>query len=199
MWIWTLNWGEIRDDLVLGSCPTTSEDLDRIHDETGASALLSLQTDDCRSSFGIDLKEMSEHARSRGLTLANTPMRDFDAADQRKRLPTAVGVLRSLLADGHRAYVHCNAGCNRAPLTVLGYLTFVEEMTVEDAMALITAGRPEAAPFWESYFGCREDVLLANRGAVENRALVLAERDPTAGSEANWFRAEHEILCETFW
>ena len=32
-------------------------------------------------------------------------------------------------AMGKRTYVHCTAGINRASLTVLGYLTFVEGMT----------------------------------------------------------------------
>jgi len=57
MWEWTLNWNQIRDDLVIGSCPMTTEDIDRIRIETGATALLSLQSDACRMHFGIDYLE----------------------------------------------------------------------------------------------------------------------------------------------
>lgn len=47
MWLWTLNWGEIRHDLVIGSCPFRPADIDRLHDSTGVTAVLSVQTDDC--------------------------------------------------------------------------------------------------------------------------------------------------------
>jgi protein-tyrosine phosphatase len=155
MWVWTLNWGEIRDDIVVGSCPSAPADIDRICEETGATALLSLQTDECRAALGIDHRAHLDHAARRGVLLVNAPMRDFDPLDQRDRLPDAVGALHRLLDEGHRTYVHCTAGINRGPLTVLGYLTFVEGMTVEDAMALILRGRPEASPYWEPYWACR--------------------------------------------
>ncbi len=40
-------------------------------------------------------------------------------------------------AMGKRTYVHCTAGINRASLTVLGYLTFVEGMTYDQALAIV--------------------------------------------------------------
>jgi len=39
MWNWTLNWNEIRSDLIVGSCPRKVEDLTRIRDETRASGI----------------------------------------------------------------------------------------------------------------------------------------------------------------
>src|SRR5512144_3081898 len=53
MWEWTLNWNRIRDDLISGSCPMTIDDIDRIRADTGATALLSLQSQQCRMHFGI--------------------------------------------------------------------------------------------------------------------------------------------------
>ena len=41
-------------------------------------------------------------------------------------LPEAVRMLYLLLSMGRRVYVHCTAGINRATLTVVGYLTFVQ-------------------------------------------------------------------------
>lgn len=41
-------------------------------------------------------------------------------------LPEAVRLLHVLTARGKRVYVHCTAGINRATLTVVGYLTFVQ-------------------------------------------------------------------------
>jgi hypothetical protein len=159
MWVWSLNWGEIRQDLVIGSCPILPADIDRICDDTAVSAVLSVQTDQCRAALGIDSRLLEEHALRRGVLLDNVPIRDFDAEDQRKRLPSAIRRLSELLAEGRRTYIHCTAGINRAPLVVLGYLTFVEGMAVPDALSLIQQGRREASPYWDAYYGCREDVL----------------------------------------
>jgi atypical dual specificity phosphatase len=86
MWAWTLNWGRVRDDIIVGSCPMTPNDIDTIHSGTGATALLSLQCDDCRAAFRIDLEAHIRHAGGRGLLLRNAPMRDFDVEDQRDKL-----------------------------------------------------------------------------------------------------------------
>ena len=198
MWAWTLNWGEIRRDLVIGSCPIRPSDIDRIHDDTGVSAVLSVQTEECRTALGIDYNELEEHASSRGLLLLNAPMRDFDAEDQRKRLPCAVQRFGELLTGGHRTYVHCTAGINRAPLVALAYLTFVEGMAVPDAVALINRGRPEASPYWDAYYGCRDDALALHRAAVALRAWNLSQANPGQTSDGNWFQAEQEILREAF-
>ena len=198
VWVWTLNWGEIRHDLVIGSCPIRRSDLDQIHDNTGVSAVLSVQTADCRSALGIDYQALEAHASKRGLLVLNAPIRDFDPEDQRKRLPYAVGRLRDLLAGGHRTYVHCTAGINRAPLVALAYLTFVEGMAVPDANALILRGRPEASPYWDAYYGCREDSLDPHRPIVPLRAWNLSQANPWETPDGTWFRAEQEILSEAF-
>ncbi len=198
MWVWTLNWGEIRQDLVIGSCPVRPTDIDEICHSTGVTALLSVQTDDCRTALGIDHDALEEHASNRGLLLLNAPIRDFDPEDQRKRLGHAVRRLRGLLADGHRAYVHCTAGINRAPLVTLAYLTFVEGVAVPDAVALIRRGRPEASPNWDAYHGCRQDALAAHRATVALRAWNLSQAEPGETPTGNWLRAEREILREAF-
>jgi hypothetical protein len=161
MWRWTLNWSEIRDDIVVGSCPVRPADVDRIRDDAGAGALLSLQTDDCRAGLGIDGAALAAHAARRGLVAVNVPLPDFDPEAQRRGLPEAVRSLAALLAAGHRTYVHCTAGVNRGPLVVLGYLTFVEGMDDDGALALIHRARPAAEPYRDAFEGCRADVLAA--------------------------------------
>jgi atypical dual specificity phosphatase len=194
MWAWTLNWGRVRDDLVVGSCPMTVADIDAIREGTGATALLSVQHDECRAAFGIDLDAMRGHAARRGVALANAPMRDFDLADQRDRLAAAVRALATLLRDEHRVYVHCTAGINRAPLTVLGYLTFVESLCPREAYDLLRAGRPEADPYWDAWRGCRDDLLARHRDTIAARAYALSQAEPHAAPEQNWYRAEAEVL-----
>jgi protein-tyrosine phosphatase len=198
MWEWTLNWDQVRDDLVLGSCPMTTSDIDRIHRESGVTALLSLQSDACRRAFGIDYAEHQAHAAREGLILINAPMLDFDPPDQRRNLPSAVRSLHRLLAAGHKVYLHCTAGCNRGPLTALGYLTFVEMQAPEAAISMICQARPAAAPSWEAYEGCRQDLVEMLREHIVVRAYYLSQERPELDASAHWLRAESEILRDAF-
>jgi atypical dual specificity phosphatase len=194
MWGWTLNWGEVRQDLVIGSCPIELADLERIRTETGATALLSLQTDACRTWVGADYAAHRRHAEAVGLVLENTPMNDFDPADQRRRLPVAVARLQALLVARHRVYVHCTAGINRAPLTVLGYLGLAEGWDTAEALATIFRGRPQAEPYREAYDGCRADLVERLRDLIDARAA----RHTARGKALAWRQAETEVIREAF-
>lgn len=197
-WTWTLNWGEIRSDLVVGSCPMTARDLDTIRAGTATTALLSLQTDECRAAFRIDYRAQVRHARKRGVKLVNVPMRDFDPPDQRRHLPDAVRALHRLLADGDRVYVHCTAGINRSPLAVLAYLSFVEGSPAEESLRFIRRGRPEAEPYQEAFDGCWRDLCAGNRDAVALAAWTLAQQRPDAAAAANWYAAERQVIRALF-
>ena len=198
MWEWTLNWNQIREDLFIGSCPMTPADIERIRDESGATALLSLQSDDCRRAFGIDWDALRAYGEKLDLPMVNAPMLDFDPPDQRRNLPRAVGCLRDLLAAGHHVYLYCTAGCNRAPLTALGYLTFVEMQSAEAAMLLLREGRPQSDPSWEAYHGCRADLVNALRENIMVRAYYLSQQDPADDPQAHWHRAETETIHAAF-
>jgi predicted protein tyrosine phosphatase len=198
MWEWTLNWDQIRDDLVIGSCPMTTEHIDSICARTGSTAFLSLQSDVCRAHFGIDYAQHRKHGESHGIAMVNAPMLDFDPPDQRRNLPQAVHRLRDLLAAKHKVYVHCTAGCNRAPLTALGYLTFVEMQPPETAAALIRQARPQADPSWEAYRGCRDDLVAMLRENIMVRAYYLSQENPNVPPDVHWGRAESEMIHTAF-
>jgi hypothetical protein len=196
MWTWTLNWGEITPRILIGSCPMEPADLERIRARAGASAVLSLQHDDCLAYWHIDYRRMRTQGARLGLCMARSPMRDFDIPDQRRRLSHAVAALARLLLRGHRAYVHCTAGLGRAPLTVLSYLVWVEEKSPEEAIRLIHAGRPEAVPAWEAHHGCREDLADRHRPHIERRAYDLFSLRAAGSGDArrDWLQAEREII-----
>jgi predicted protein tyrosine phosphatase len=195
-WTWGLEWGEVRTDLLVGSCPIVPGDIEHIRESTGVTALLSLQTDRCRADLGIDYAAHLRRAEHLGLVLENAPMRDFDLADQRRQLPAAMRALRGLLVAGHRVFVHCTAGVNRSPLTVLGYLTFVEDFSPEVAFDLIRRSRPQAAPYWEAYHGCRADLAERLRELVQLRAFLLSERGTGRGPLEDWLEAERQVIRE---
>lgn len=198
MWEWTLNWGQVRDDLVIGSCPMTEQDIEQIREDCKATALLSLQSDICRLAFGIDWEELRAQGERLDLAMVNAPMLDFNPPDQRRNLPRAVACLSDLLGAGHRVYLHCTAGCNRAPLTALGYLTFVEMQPPEAAMTLLRDGRPQSEPSWEAYDGCRSDLVDVLRENIMVRAYYLSQGDPEEDAQSHWVRAEAETIRAAF-
>ncbi|MBK8175058.1 MAG: dual specificity protein phosphatase family protein [Rhodospirillales bacterium] len=198
MWEWALRWSEVRDDLVLGSSPMTVDDIENIREQTGATALLSLQSDACRAHYNIDFADHRDFGERRQIAMVNAPMYDFDASEQRRSLPYAVRSLRDLLCAGHKTYVHCTSGYSRAPLAALGYLTFVEKETTENATATILAAQPEADPSWEAYHGCRADLVDLLRENILVRAYYLSQEEPEASPAEHWARAECDMICSAF-
>lgn len=195
-WRWTLNWDEITDRLVVGSCPMRGSDLERIRAEARVSALLSLQHDLCYAHFGIDYGALRRHGMQLGLTLAWHPIRDFDAGDARRRLPGAVRVLDALLRAHERVYVHCTAGMGRSPLAVLGYLVFIKGMLLEEALALLRARRPIVCPNIDAFLACRADLVQRHRPIIEERARRLGLTMPHGDAQLRQRHAELQVLRE---
>jgi len=194
MWTWSLNWGEITSRIFVGACPLRPDDLKSIAERAGASALLSLQHDTCHAYGRIDYQEMQRVGARLGLAMDRCPIRDFDIEDMRRQLPKAIAQLANLQRDGHRTYVHCTAGLGRAPLTVLGYLTLVQGQDSEHAIQLILKGRPGAAPAWEAYHGCCQDLVTLHREAIERRAFELYQQGVNRDANSDWRQARAEVL-----
>ena len=195
MWTWSLNWGEITPQILIGTCPMTKADLERIVANTGVAAVLSVQHDDCLAYWDIDYAEIRIHGEHLGLRMRRCPMRDFDIPDQQRNLAQAVRALADLQTNGHRTYVHCTAGLGRAPLTVLSYLVWIEGLLPDEAIDLIHRGRPGAVPAWEAHHGCRKDFVERYRARIEDRAYALWQARPRGPGDAqsDWLRAELEI------
>lgn len=64
-WQWTLNWNEITPNIVVGSCPRSPGDVDRMVDEAGIDAVLNLQSDLCFDALKIPFDSI----RARAVTL----------------------------------------------------------------------------------------------------------------------------------
>lgn len=178
-WEWTLNWDPIAYDedgaiadpnegdlkaagIIVGSCPRTPEDVDRLIDEAGVEAIVCLQCSLCHGALKIDWDPIRARALERGVPIVRVAVRDFDRLDQAKMLPEMVRKLACFRAMGKRTYVHCTAGINRASLCALGYLTFVQGMEYEHALRIIKENRPQANPYAVSWNIARER-LLAGR------------------------------------
>lgn len=196
-WVWRLEWDEITPRIVVGSCPRSAADLERLRAQAGAGAVLSLQHDQCHVQHGIDYPALCRHGASIGLAMARCAIRDFDPADARRHLASAVRSLHALLMVHARVYVHCTAGMGRSPLTVLGYLVFIEGMALGEALELIRSKRPITCPNLEALLGCRADLVAQRRRAIARRAAQLRLEDAGLARAELELRAEHEVLRAT--
>jgi hypothetical protein len=121
---------EVAPGLIVGTQPRGRREVDRLVEETNATAILCLQEDKDAEHWGVDLGRVIRHAESRGLRHLRAPARDFDGDSLRGVLPRAVALLQREFEsarsgqDGSstaRVYVHCTAGLGRAPAVAIAW------------------------------------------------------------------------------
>jgi len=132
---------QILPQIFLGACPRTTEHIDQLKHDYGITAVLNVQTEEDFAYWGINWDDLAAHYRDSGMVACRTPVRDFDADALRRNLPHCVKALDDLLRDGHTVYVHCTAGINRSPSTVIAYLLWVEQWDWDRAVDQVTSRR----------------------------------------------------------
>ncbi len=153
----------ILPDVYVGSCPLSADDVDRLRRDFGVTAVLNLQTEDDFDFWGIDWPRLAAHYRESGIEVRRVPVRDFDVDDLRRKLPDAVEALDELLRAGHTVYVHCSAGINRSPSTVVAYLYWIEGRSLDDALAHVLGCR-SCDPYVDAIRLAVEDELRQRAG-----------------------------------
>ena len=123
-----------RTSCFIGSCPITVGDIGQLT-AGGIKAVLNLQTDDDLKQREIDWSAMEEGYRNAGIEIRRFPIADFSPQDMRRKLRPCVAVLDGLIRAGHRVYLHCNAGINRAPTVAVAYLHWVGKWELMAAYA----------------------------------------------------------------
>lgn len=166
-------------------------------DEGRATAILSLQSEACLEALGIDYPALHARACARGLLAARVAVRDFDHDDQAAMLPEAVRALHTLLALGHRVYVHCTAGINRATLTTVGYLTFVQGVGLEEALRAVKQARPQAHPYVDCWRTVRRRLVEGRGDEVGYEARAIFDRWAECVCVMGGVRATHELKGES--
>jgi hypothetical protein len=61
-WRWTLNWDSITPNIIVGSCPRSPGDIDRMVDEAGIDAILNLQSGLCFEALKIPFEAIRKRA-----------------------------------------------------------------------------------------------------------------------------------------
>lgn len=139
----------ILPSLYIGRVPGSQEEVESLKQQTGTTALLSLQTDSDLAGRGLSWPREVRWCRARGIEPHRLPIEDWSPQAVIDHMDEAVEILRRLLEEGHTVYLHCTAGVNRSPSVAMGYLVRVRGEPVGEALSVIRRARPQAEPYPE--------------------------------------------------
>jgi protein-tyrosine phosphatase len=128
-----MDYDQILPSVFVGSCPRTPEHVDDLSAE-GITAVLNMQTADDLAYWQIDWDSLQFRYDKCHIAVQRMPVQDFNPDSLRRHLPDCVAALHKLLEGGHSVLVHCSAGKNRSPTTVIAYLHWVEKRPLDDAI-----------------------------------------------------------------
>ncbi len=131
----------ILERLWVGSFPGSVADVQTLK-EIGITAVLNLQTDEDILWSHEDRSAVVSALKQMRIVEVREPVRDFDLDDLTHRLPDVAAKLDELIEAGHGVYVHCTAGMNRSPTTVIAYLHWIRGWALEQAVSYVTARHP---------------------------------------------------------
>ena len=149
---------EILPNLFVGEYPGV-EDVPWLRQAFGISAVLNLQDAEDLNLKGLDIAALQSAYRTNQMTFFRTPVADYDCDSLAKALPQALELLQASLQSGKRVFLHCNAGCNRAPTVAIAYLHVYHALSLAQARDFFKARRP-CGPYMNvlyRYFGQETD------------------------------------------
>ncbi|MGH7961044.1 MAG: dual specificity protein phosphatase family protein [Candidatus Binatia bacterium] len=138
---------QILPTLFVGEYPRV-EDIVWLKQTVGISAVLSLQDSEDLAAKNLFLPTLENEYQRQQVAFHQVPVTDFDCQSLALTLPMALEVLRTLIEQGHTTFVHCNAGCNRAPTLAIAYLHTHHSMTLAEARDFVKARRA-CGPYME--------------------------------------------------
>src|ERR1700722_7734268 len=148
---------EITDHLLVGEYLRLG-DIPWLAAEHRVSAIHNLQDDEDLRINALDANALRDLAAQNHIRYVRTPIQDGSADDVAARLVVAPADLDTLIKDGRRVYLHCNAGLNRAPTLAIAWLRGHGGMSLNEALAHVKRRRA-CGPFMtvlEDHFGSRD-------------------------------------------
>ncbi len=137
---------DLDDSLAVGSYPAGPGAILALSERIGIRAVVNLQSDDDLRARSLDWSQLWMAYTRLGIQVTRVPIVDFDVADLSRHLSAAVAAVAKHTSAGRKVYVHCNAGLNRSPSTVIAYLIRHRGMSAAEAIAWV-GDRHESAPY----------------------------------------------------
>ena len=132
---------EILPSLFVGEYPRT-EDVAWLKHEFGISAVLSLQDDEDLAVNNLSLPDLRSAYHQHNVAFCRTPVTDSNCQSLADTLPQALAELQTFVQGGNVVFLHCNAGCNRAPTLAIAYLHVHHNLGLDEARDFVKARRP---------------------------------------------------------
>lgn len=145
---------EILPTLFVGEYPRLV-DIAWLKQHCGISAVVSLQDAADIAAKNLNLALLADEYGRHAMVFHHAPVADFDCDSLALALPATLEAMRALMLAGHTMFLHCNAGCNRAPTLAIAYLHTYHDMSLVEARDFVKARRP-CGPYMEvlyQYFG----------------------------------------------
>ena len=144
--------------LWVGRSPANAGALKELRDALGLTGVLNVQTRTDMRAGRFDLPERELAHVALGITLAWVPIVDLDQASLVENLARAVDALEDLRTASKTpaVFVHCSAGVERSPTVVAAHLSWRMGHDLDDAVRIIRAARPIAAPRVSAILAARE-------------------------------------------
>ncbi|KAK4488499.1 hypothetical protein RD792_004263, partial [Penstemon davidsonii] len=133
-----MRYSKITEQIYVGSCIQTEEDVEILSNNAGVTAVLNFQSNIEAANWGINSESINEACQKFNILMINYPIRDSDSFDMRKKLPFCVGLLLRLLKKNHRVYVTCTSGFDRSPACVIAYLHWMTDTSLHAAFNFVT-------------------------------------------------------------
>jgi len=133
------NLSVILPDLLIGEYPLP-EDAAWLATTHGVTAVISLQDDADLASKGLQLPALERAYGAHGIRFHRIAVPDGDSDTLAARLDGILTLLSECIAGGC-AYLHCNAGMNRAPTIAIAYLHTHRQLSLNDARDFVKQRR----------------------------------------------------------
>jgi protein-tyrosine phosphatase len=135
----------VPGEILIGSYPRAA-DATWLRDDHGVGAVLSLQDDWDLLAKSLVEKDLESSYAAAGMDFVRHPITDNDLADVRRNIDRVLEKMHGMRERGDAVLVHCNAGYNRAPTVVIGYLSRYGGMALREAEAFVRQRR-QCAPY----------------------------------------------------
>lgn len=133
-----MRYSKITEQIYVGSCIQTGEDVETLSKVEGVTAVLNFQSGTEAENWGINVKSINDSCQRNNILMINYPIRDGDSYDMRKKLPFCVGLLLRLLRKNLRVFVTCTSGFDRSPACVIAYLHWMTDVSLHAAYTWVT-------------------------------------------------------------
>jgi len=127
---------DLDDGLAVGSFPSGDVDA-RFLASRGVTALVSLQSDSDLLEHDLSWDVLVGGYDRVGIEATRVGVTDFDRMDLLRHIDRAIAAACAYAAAGRKIYIHCNAGLNRSPCTLTGFLVAHRGLSLEEAITWI--------------------------------------------------------------